>query len=283
MLFCTTIFSQQVIKIWGKHPVSRKMHRSKLTVFKAKENMSGISVIICPGGSYQLLAKKKEGYKVAQWLNENGITAFVLSYRVGLFGNHHPAMIQDLQRTIQLIKENADDYNINPDKVGVMGFSAGGHLVGTAGTYFDTNFMESLGIVPQTSIRPAFIAMIYPVITMTNDSIVHKRSRRKLLSTQFKQLPELAQMMSLEQNVRSDMPPVFLIHCKDDKTVNYYNSLYYNAALAEKNVPHCFKLYDKSGHGFGIKPDQRHNIIEAALWTQLFIPWIEDIMNVQLK
>jgi acetyl esterase/lipase len=281
MLIGLSASAQEPIQIWGDNPISPKMNRSKLTVFKAKENPSGISVIVCPGGSYQHLDRSGEGYEVAQWLNDNNITAFVLFYRVGIFGNHHPAMIQDLQRSMQLVKENSAEYGINSDRLGVMGFSAGGHLVGTAGTYFDTNFLAALDITPQASLRPAFVTMIYPVVSMTNESIVHKRSRKNLLSKTYP--PELAQKMSLELNVRPDMPPVFLIQCIGDKTVDYRNAVNYAAALKEKNVPHKFLLFDEPGHGFGVNPKKGKGAGKAPLWTNLFIPWLEEVMNVSLK
>jgi acetyl esterase/lipase len=271
LLVGTSTLAQESIKIWGDNPVSSKMNQATLTVFKAQENPSGISVIICPGGSYRYLDRKNEGTEVAQWLNDNNITAFVLFYRRGLLGNRHPAMIQDLQRAMQLVKENSQNYGIDPDKVGLMGFSAGGHLVGTAGTYFDINFLEEFGITPQVSMRPAFVTMIYPVISMTNESIVHQKSRRNLLSKTYS--PELAQKMSLEYNVRPDMPPVFLVHCVGDKVVDYRNAVNYAAALTEKGVPHVFKLYDEPGHGFGINPKKGRS---AGLWTQFFIPWLEE-------
>ena len=182
MFFLSSALAQKTTKIWGDSPVSSKMKRSHMVVFKAQENPSGISVIICPGGSYSFLALKSEGIEVAKWLNNNNITAFVLLYRVGLFGNRHPAMIQDMQRAIQLVKENSQEYGIDPDKVGLMGFSAGGHLVGTAGIYFDTNYLAELGITPRVCLRPAFVTMIYPVVSMTDEEVVHKKSRRNLLS-----------------------------------------------------------------------------------------------------
>jgi acetyl esterase/lipase len=259
------------IKIWGDKPVSSKMKRAELVVYKPKENPSGISVIVCPGGSYCYLGRKVEGVEIAKWLNQNNITAFVLYYRVGWFGNHHPAMIQDLQRTMQFVKENSETYSIDPEKVGVMGFSAGGHLVGTASAYFDINFLEELNITPQVSQRPAFTAMIYPVISMTNDSIVHKKSRKNLLTKTYP--PELAQMMSLENNVRPDMPPVFLIQCAGDKTVDYRNAENYAVALKKKNVPHFYKLYHEQGHGFGIRKGKG----EARQWHQWFMNWLKNI------
>ena len=275
--FCgVSVSAQTSVKIWGDNPISPKMNKSEMLVFKAENNPSGISAIVCPGGSYRYLGKKVEGTEIARWLNENGITAFVLYYRTGMRGNHHPAMIQDLQRTMQLAKENSAEYGIDPDKVGVMGFSAGGHLVGTLAAYFDTVFLAELGITPKVSLRPAFVAMLYPVITMTDESIVHKKSRRNLLSKNY--TPDLAQKMSLEFNVRPDMPPVFLIQCMHDKVVDYRNAVNYAAALKEKNVPHKFLLFDEPGHGFGIRKGQG----EARKWHLLFIPWLEDVMNVSL-
>jgi acetyl esterase/lipase len=269
--------AQESFKIWGDNPSTRKKNRAVMQVFKANENPSGISIIICPGGSYRWLGRQVEGTEIAQWLNQNNITAFVLYYRVGMFGNRHPAMIQDMQRAIQLVKENSEKYGINPEKVGLMGFSAGGHLVGTAGIYFDTDFLEELGITSQVSMRPAFVAMLYPVITMTNEEIVHERSRRNLLGRN--PAPELVQKMSLELNVRLDTPPIFLMQPVGDAVVDYRNAVNFANALTEKKVPHVFHLFDEPGHGFGIREGDG----EARLWHRLFIPWLEEIMNVDLK
>jgi len=255
---------------------TKKQNRSELTVYiPEKEKNIGVSVIICPGGSYRYLGLKKEGHRVAEYLQRQGIAAFVLRYRVGLFGNKHPAMIQDLQRAIQLVKENSDSYGIDPDKLGAMGFSAGGHLVGTAGIYFDTNFMEPLEITTMTSLKPAFVAMIYPVITMQQEDIVHKKSRRNLLGKQ--RTREMENDMSLEKHVHEDMPPVFLLQCKGDKTVNYLNSLVFDRALTEKNITRRFLLYDEKGHGFGIAPNGK-----TTNWHHEFISWVESIMNKEI-
>ena len=275
VISCFSVSAQKTTKIWGENPLSSKMNKATLQVFKAKENPTGISVIICPGGSYCYLGRNVEGVEIAKWLNKNNITAFVLYYRVGMHGNHHPAMIQDLQRAMQLVKENSEAYNIDPEKVGLMGFSAGGHLVGTANTYFDVNFLEQLEITPQVSMQPAFTAMIYPVISMTNENTVHQKSRKNLLSETYP--PELSQMMSLENNVRSDMNPVFLIQCVGDKTVDYRNAENYATALKEKEVAHFYKLYDEAGHGFGVRKGVGKH------WNLLFIDWLEEIMNVKLK
>jgi len=151
-----------------------------------------------------------------------------------------------------------------------MGFSAGGHLAGIAATYYQTNFMDDLGIEPKTSLRPDFVAMIYPVVSMT-DSLAHKRSRRNLIGKRHS--PELKNMMSLEQNVHEGLPPVYLIHCKKDKTVDYRNALYYNDALIREGIPCEFTLYDDCGHGFGINPNRRH----APFWINNFIRWLDQL------
>jgi acetyl esterase/lipase len=263
---------QNTVKLWEGIEKSRKQKRSELFIYlPEKEKTTGISIIICPGGSYRYLGMENEGHTVAKYLQSKGIAAFVLRYRVGLQGNKHPAMIQDLQRAIQLVKENGEEYRIAPDKVGVMGFSAGGHLAGTAATYFDTNFMEPLGITPQVSLKPAFVAMIYPVITMQQDSIVHKRSRRNLLGYRHRK-KEMEHYMSLEQQVREDMPPVFLMQCQRDKTVDYHNSLYYEQALSAKNVKHKYLLYDEDGHGFGMNPKGK-----TTGWQEEFISWMQSV------
>jgi acetyl esterase/lipase len=267
--FILISFAQEKLKLWNEN-LTRKEKWSELGVFLPETpNTSGVSVIICPGGSYCYLGMKKEGYQIARYLQSKGIAAFVLRYRVGLYGNEHPAMIQDLQRAMQLVKENAGNYGINPEKIGVMGFSAGGHLAGTQAEYFDTDFVggDEKFFIP---VKPYFAALIYPVVSMTDEEIVHKKSRKNLLGKKYS--PELAEMMSLEKNVREDMPPVFLMHCTGDKTVDYRNSVLMDKALSEKNVSHKFLLFDekgRSGHGFGIQPNGK-----ATGWIDTFLTWL---------
>jgi len=254
-IFChLSLFSQSKIKLWEKATGKEKW--SELTVFlPEKPDTSGVSVIICPGGSYYWLDMDNEGFSVAKYLNNHGITAFVLKYRTAMHGNHHPAMINDLQRAMQIVRENAEEYKINPEKIGVMGFSAGGHLAGTAAIYSNP--------------KPYFSAMIYPVVSM-QDSICHQKSRKNLLGKNYSD--ELKQMMSLEQNVSSDMPPIFLLHCTGDKTVDYRNSVVLDKALTAKGVKHKFLLldeYGKGGHGFGIQPNGK-----AAGWIDEFLKWL---------
>ena len=249
--------AQKTVKIWGETG-SRNQKWSELTVFlPEKPHPSGISVIICPGGSYYWLDMNNEGFLVAKHLNRQGITAFVLKYRTAKRGNCHPAMIQDLERAMQMVKTNSSELGINPEKVGIMGFSAGGHLAGTAAIY------------SETALKPYFVAMIYPVVSM-QDSICHKKSRKNLLGKNDS--AELKKTMSLEENVYAGMPPLFLLHCMDDKTVDYRNSVVLDKALTEKKVSHKFLLFDKcgkNGHGFGIQP-----VKNAAGWIDEFLNWI---------
>ena len=274
LLVCVLTFAvnsvpaQQSVKLWAGTDATRQEKWSELFVFlPEKTNTSGISVIICPGGSYYWLAMDKEGSEVAKYLNDKGIAAFVLKYRTAMHLNRHPAMIEDLQRAMQVVEENAAIYKIDPKKVGVMGFSAGGHLAGTEAEYFDHTFAPQLPM--DGAQKPYFAAMIYPVVSM-KDSICHKESRRNLLGDTYP--PEVGRMMSLEQNVRPDMPPVFLLHCTGDRTVDPRNSIEMDKALTAKNVKHEFLLIDENGHGghgFGIRPNGK-----ATGWIDEFLRWL---------
>ena len=180
--------ASQPINIWDGTDCKANV---KLTPYLAKGS-NNIACIVCPGGSYFWLDKKTEGVGVAEWLQANGISAFVLEYRVGSIagfithyrliarGNRYPDMLQDVQRSIQLVRENAGKYGIDPEKLGIMGFSAGGHLTAMSGLFFDSDVLSQLGVHPNVSLKPNFIAPIYPVVSLVDKS-VHKRSRRGLL------------------------------------------------------------------------------------------------------
>ena len=273
--FILISFAQERLKLWNDNP-TKKEKWSELTVFLPENpDDSGVSVIVCPGGSYIYLDMDNEGFAVAKYLNSKGITAYVLKYRTAMQNNRHPAMIQDLQRAMQIVKENAEIYKINPDKVGVMGFSAGGHLAGTAAIYSDINFLDD-NYKSDIPLKPYFSAMIYPVVSM-EDSICHKKSRSNLLGTDYS--PEMANMMSLEKNVREDLPPFFLMHCTGDKTVDYRNSTVLVNALTYNNIQHEFLLFEESkrgGHGFGIKANGK-----ATGWIDVFLEWLYSIDNEQ--
>ena len=237
------------------------------------------AIVVCPGGSYHWLDMDSEGKKVAQWLCSEGYAAYVLRYRAAgkmefvmkyrsLFrGNRHPDMICDLQRAIQLVRERYSG------PVGAMGFSAGGHLVMSAGEYFDTNFLTRYGIEPTVSLRPDFVASIYPVVTLSAPP-VHKRSRLGLLGEWTAMNPSMRDSLSLEHHVKADTPPVFLLNCVDDPIVDYRNSMLLDSALTAKNVPHLYTQYETGGHGFGANPAKQDQ--NTRKWQQSFIKWLND-------
>lgn len=251
------------------------------------EGDDNIGVIICPGGSYFWLDKDTEGHDVAKWLNQQGVSAFVLEYRtagvlafishyrVMTEGHKHPQMIQDLQRSIQLIRENSFAYGINPNKIGVMGFSAGGHLALTSGVFYDTNFLGLYQITPKVSLRPNFVVPIYPVVTFCKD-YMHKRSRRGLLGDKNIN-QELCDSMSIENHVHEMMPPVFLVNCKDDPIVKYQNSELLDSVLTKYDVPHIYIQYRTGGHGFGMSDNKGSE--ECRNWKYVFINWIKGIFE----
>jgi len=273
LIFTSSVSAQERVKLWtGKH-TARQQKWSEMTAFLPEmPDTSGVCVVICPGGSYYWLDMNNEGFAVAKYLNTKGIVAFVLHYRTARSGAYFPAAIQDLQRAMQIVRENAEKYKINPEKIGVMGFSAGGHLAGTAAEYWNKN-ISGFQELNNSPLKPRFAAMIYPVVTMSNEETVHKKSRRNLLGNNFSQ--ELADRMSLEKNVHPDMPPVFLLHCTGDKTVDYRNSVEMDKALTANKIPHKFLLLEEDGHwghGFGIQPNGK-----ATGWIEVFLEWMREI------
>lgn len=259
----------------------------KLTSYLAQGD-NNIAIIVCPGGSYFWLDKNTEGVGVAKWLQSNGISAFVLEYRVGGVagfithyrllsrGNRYPDMLQDVQRSIQLVRNNAVKYRINPNKLGVMGFSAGGHLSVMSGLFFDSNVLSLTGITPEVSLKPDFIAPIYPVVSLVDKS-THKRSRRGLLGEGNAISKEMKDSLSLEKHIRVDMPPTYLMNCVDDPIVNYHNSELLDSAMTAKNVPHRYVQFKTGGHGFGATPEK--TTAEAITWKADFLNWLNNLFK----
>lgn len=277
---------RECVRIWK----GTGCHASGVTLtpyLPADDKRIRTAVIVCPGGSYFWLDEHDEGVSVAEWLQEEGIAAFVLRYRTGggfnfttgsraIFGGHrHPDMLCDIQRAIQIVRENAEDYGIDPARVGVMGFSAGGHLVMSAGEYFDTNFLSRYGIEPEVSLRPDFCCPIYPVVTLSEDC-THKRSRRGLLGEQRMNRQDMRDSLSLEKHVRTDTPPTFLMNCVDDPIVDYRNSELLDEALTKACVPHLYTQYKTGGHGFGANKEKQGP--ETSAWQELFISWLQRIL-----
>lgn len=278
------VIPAQTVNIWEGTECKKKI---KLTPYLS-DTPNAPAIIVCPGGSYFWLDKETEGDGVAKWLQANGISAFVLEYRVGTVpgfifhhriiarGNRYPDMLQDVQRSIQLLRENADFYGIDPARVGVMGFSAGGHLTAMSGIYFDTDVLSQVGIKPKVSLKPDFIAPIYPVVSFTAPC-THKRSRRGALGEGKSISREMKDSLSLEKHVRADMPPTFLMNCVDDPIVHYHNSELLDSAMTSLGVPHKYIRYNTGGHGFGATETKTTK--EAIEWKKEFLKWLNQTLS----
>lgn len=241
-----------------------------LIVYPAKKKTTDATVIICPGGGYGILAIDHEGYDIAKWFNERGMTAFVLKYRLpqeDLFDNDEIRPLQDAQQAIRLVRKNAVKYGISPDKVGIMGFSAGGHLASTASTHFNTQVGEITD--PSVSVRPDFSLLIYPVITF-NDKFTHFGSRDNLIG---KNPPvEKIEWYSNDKQVTKDTPPTFLVSTTDDG-VQPENSIAYFLACKKNKVPVEMHIYEKGGHGYGLKKKGRGPV---ETWALRMEDWLKD-------
>ena len=269
-----SVTAQEAVALWQGQNV-RHGTQVTLTPFIAENNTDGIAVIVCPGGSYFWLDDKNEGDDVARWLNENGITAFVLRYRAAGFGAYfwhyrkvfngkqHPDMLFDAQYAIEYVKTHSEEYKIDPNKLGIMGFSAGGHLAMMTACFAD-----------KEENTPAFIAPIYPVVTM-NEPYVHQRSRRALLGERLKGNKIMCDSLSLEMHIPANCPPVFIVNCIDDPVVDYHNSMLLDAALTDKNVEHIYIQYKTGGHGFGASKVKGSE--ECRQWKNEFIVWIQNL------
>lgn len=227
-----------------------------------------VAIIVCPGGSYCWLSKKTEGTKVAQWLNTNGIAAYVLCYPTAGWaafayhsrwfyrGHQYPDQINALNEALRKVRGKGYQY------VGVMGFSAGGHLVLNAAEYSPKN------------ISPDFTASIYPVVTLSAPC-VHKRSRRGLLGEYRKHNRKLCDSLSMEQHADRITCPVFLINCQDDPIVNFHNSELMDSALTVNRKPHFYRQFATGGHGFGTTASR--TTPEAITWKSLFLKWLRQL------
>lgn len=263
-IMLSAFLAQAQINIWegqGKNV--------KLTPYLA-DGEGNMAVIVCPGGSYFWHDTQTEGIEVAEWLQSNGISAFVLDYRTAkvpafifhhraLFrGNRYPDPQDDLKQTIRLLRDKAEEFGIAPNRIGAMGFSAGGHLA-----------MSSELFAP--SDRPNFIVPVYPVVTLVEDC-AHKRSRRGLLGDNKQNDERLKEMLSLERHVPDDCPPVFLVNCVDDPVVDYRNSELLDSALTAKGIEHAYLQFKTGGHGFGASSSKGTE--ECRQWKGQFLEWV---------
>lgn len=238
--------------------------------FASPAKATGAAVVVCPGGGYGGLAPH-EGAHYAMWLNELGISAFVLKYRLGSGGYRHPAMLNDAARAVRLVRSKAAEWQLDPKRVGIMGSSAGGHLASTLLTHFDAGEASASDPVDRLSSRPDLGILCYPVITMGEGT--HAGSKRNLLGEN--PAPELVRLLSNELQVTRETPPTFLFHTAEDRAVPVENSLMFAAALAKHGVPFALHVYPKGPHGIGLgsaqwDPAARHP------WTTQLAFWLKE-------
>jgi acetyl esterase/lipase len=232
------------------------------------QKRSGAAVVICPGGGYSGLAMEKEGLEVAKWMQARGIAGVVLRYRCGGGKNQQPIPLQDAQRAIRLVRAHAAEWGVDPERVGVLGFSAGGHLASCAATMFDEGDPAAKDPADKLSSRPAFAVLVYPVISM-DDSVAHSGSRQNLLGKD--PTSELAEHWTTWRRVSDKTPPTFLVHASDDKAVPVKNSLLFYEALVAHKIPADLHVYEVGGHGFGMLRGDR----PADHWPEQLEPWLK--------
>ena len=289
LMMSTTLFAQETIPLYpGAIPgaidkpdaetkstyengvvIIGKISRPTITIYKAEDKgeswKKGMAIIIFPGGGYVINALQHEGHDVGRWLSENGITAFVVKYRVPdstYMTNPSTAPLQDAQQAISWVRTHAKAYGIDKHKLGVMGFSAGGHLAASASTHYPTRLNH------YKNRRPDFSVLIYPVISFT-DSVGHTGSRDALLGKNPSQ--EQIRAWSNEFLVTKHTPPAFLAHAKDD-WVNYNNSVLYADALKAHKIPVELLLFEKGGHGYGMT-----NKESSIQWPDALLKWLSTL------
>ncbi|MCF6313269.1 MAG: alpha/beta hydrolase [Verrucomicrobiales bacterium] len=222
-------------------------------IYLADEKIrNGAAVVVCPGGGYGGLALDHEGKQIAEFYNTFGVTAFVLHYRLGSHDYHFPTQLADVQRALRLVRSQAETYQIDPHRIGVMGFSAGGHLASMAATKFDEKAYPASDAIDQASARPDFAVLCYPVITMDSE-FTHKGSRKNLLGADKNDDPKAAKHVSSELNITDQTPPTFLFHTDQDNAVPAENSVRFYLALRQHKIPAELHIYQKGPHGVGLQ------------------------------
>ena len=241
-----------------------------LTAFlPAPGTTTGAAIVICPGGGYGGLANH-EGQDYALYLNQHGVTAFVLKYRLGSHGYRHPRMLEDAQRAIRTVRARASEWNLDPKRVGIMGSSAGGHLASTAVTHFDSGKSDSADLVERQSSRPNLGILCYPVISMGPNT--HQGSKNNLLGKVPSE--ELVQLLSSEKQVTTNTPPCFVWHTAEDKAVKVENSLEFTTALQKHGVPFDLHVYQKGRHGIGLA--DKPPFTNAHPWARDLVFWLKE-------
>ena len=284
MMTCLASFAQQTIPVYEKdipgaiaapdeerfdsvNLVTSKVSVPTITVYlPEKDKAEGTAVLICPGGGYGGLVIGKEGYQIAKYFAERGVAAFVLKYRLPddkIMKDKSVGPLQDAQQAIRLIKQHARQWNIDTGRVGIMGFSAGGHLASTVGTHFDRPVITGKQLA---GVRPHFMILVYPVISMT-DSLGHRGSRNNLLGKNPS--PQSIKLYSNELQVTPQTPPAFLVHAGDDSKVDVDNSILFYEALRHHKVPAEMHIYPKGDHGFVLK-------WPLEQWMGLCMEWMKE-------
>lgn len=269
--------AQKVISLWNETPPSENgfsgsetiennggwisnISKADISIFQPDSNNTGVAIIICPGGGYGGLAFNHEGIEFAQWLNTLGITGVVLKYRMP--NKHKEIPLDDAHQAIRYIREHAKELNINPNKVGIAGFSAGGHLAATAATHYITS---------GTNVRPDFSVLFYPVITM--QIATHGGSRNNLLGD--KPSESELHLYSNEKQVNNNTPPAILLLSDDDGAVSPINSTMYYEALKQNNIPAAIYIFPEGGHGWGMNKNFRYHTEMLSLLSA----WLKDIKD----
>jgi acetyl esterase/lipase len=279
LMFAMSIKAQQIIDLYpdnipGSKPTGilevntsgmyRGVTKPNLEIYlPEKEKATGTAVVICPGGGYSVIVFQGEGVSTAKEFARNGVAAFVLKYRLpddSSMLDKKIGPLQDAQQAIKVVRENAAQWGINPNKIGIMGFSAGGHLASTGATHFNKSLIENS---KNTSLRPDFQILVYPVISM-QDNLTHPDSRSKLLGTNPSK--EVVDQFSNELQVDENTPPAYITHAADDKLVDVDNSIEYFEKLRHHNVPVEMHIYPKGGHGFNFRQEG---------WMALLFKWME--------
>lgn len=250
--------------------ITKGVQRPTLTVFRAAKP-TGAAILMAPGGGYSWVVMDKEGYEAAELFAKRGVTVFVMTYRLPQEGWAAGAdtPLQDAQRAMRVIRSRAAEFKVDPQRIGIMGFSAGGHVAGSLTFGFDKPVYAGVDAADQVSARPDFSMLMYPVATMTEPA-VHKGSRKNLLGEQPS--AERIAAYSLENQVRSDAPPAFLLHAADDESVPVENSLKVFAALRAKQVPAEMHVFEEGGHGFGLRFAVGKPV---AAWPDLALAWMD--------
>ena len=264
-------YIEKITYVEGRITRCDKVVDPDLTVFlPPAENVNGTAVLICPGGGYGTLAFDHEGNAIAKWLNDNGITGIILKYRLPsdlIMKDKSTGPLQDVQEAMRIIRRNAAAWKIDPHKVGVIGFSAGGHLASTLSTHYAEKVYDEKD---NTSSRPDFSLLIYPVISF-DPAITHMGSRNNLIGP--KPDEKLVKHFSNELQITIDTPPAFLVHSADDKAVPVMNSIRYLEGLKKNNIPAELHIFQKGGHGYGLST----NGGTESSWPELCLKWLKQM------